>query len=29
MDEHKRRYTKGSTLYIAKYCEEKQKALDQ
>ena len=24
-----RAYTKGSTQYIAKYCEEKQKALDQ
>ena len=29
MDEHKRGYTKGSTQYIAKDCEEKQKALDQ
>ena len=29
MDEHKIRYTKGSTQYIAKDREEKQKALDQ
>ena len=30
MDEHKIRYTKGSTQYIGKDCEEKtQKALDQ
>ena len=29
MEEHKRRYTKGSTQYIAKDCEEKQKGLDQ
>ena len=27
MGEHKRRYTKGSTQYIAKDCEEKTKSL--